>query len=106
MRLLLFIIVLLSFTSHLKATETKLPDHQWQSFMGGSQQILSVHHKMIGVNRNYKAEFIVHNKDAKEIYYADLLINSDDWGRVLFPDDFRKRDESSIWNLHKGGNFI
>ena len=55
------------------ATETKLPDDQWQCSMGGSKQMLSVRHKMIGASRNYKAEFIVYNKDTKETYYSNIF---------------------------------
>ena len=105
MRLILFIIVLLSSNSYLLATETKLPDGQWQSSMGGSKQMLSVRHKMIGVSRNYKAEFIVYNKDTKETYYSNILVKKAEWGNVLFPDDFRKKDGSKFSSIFKG-NFI
>ncbi len=87
------------------ASETKLPDGQWQTTFGGFQQKLSVRHKMIGVSRNYKAEFIVYNQETKETYFADILVKTDDWGRVFFPDDFRKRDGSTIYGLD-GGEFI
>ena len=87
------------------ATETKLPDGQWQSSMGGSKQMLSVRHKMIGVSRNYKAEFIVYNKDTKETYYSNIIVKQAEWGNVLFPDDFRKKDGSKFNSIFKG-NFI
>ena len=110
MRLILFIIVLLSSKSYLLASETKLPDHQWQSSMGGSKQMLSVRHKMLGTNRNYKAEFIVYNTDTRESYSSNILVNTDDWGEVLFPDDFKKSDGSIIYSIRVGekfgGNFI
>ena len=105
MRLILLLIVLLSSNSYLLATETKLPDGQWQSSMGGSKQMLSVRHKMIGVSRNYNAEFIVYNKDTKETYYSKILVKQAEWGNVLFPDDFRNKDGSKIYSLF-GGNFI
>ena len=105
MRQILLILILLSSNSYLLATETKLPDGQWQSSMGGSKQMLSVRHKMIGVSRNYKAEFIVYNKDTKETYYSNILVKQADWGNVLFPDDFRKKDGSKFSSIFKG-NFI
>ena len=105
MRLILFIIVILSSNSYLLATEPKLPDGQWQSSMGGSKQLLSVRHKMIGVSRNYKAEFIVYNKDTKETYYSNIIVKQAEWGNVLFPDDFRKKDGSKFSSIFKG-NFI
>ena len=105
MRQILLILILLSSNSYLLATETKLPDGQWQSSMGGSKQKLSVRHKMIGVSRNYKAEFIVYNKDTKETYYSNILVKKAEWGNVLFPDDFINKDGSKIYSLI-GGNFI
>ena len=102
MRLILLLIVLLSSNSYLLATETKLPDGQWQSSMGGSKQMLSVRHKMIGVSRNYNAEFIVYNKDTKETYYSKILVKQAEWGNVLFPDDFRNKDGSKIYSLFVG----
>ena len=110
MRVLLFLITLLSTQLNLHATETKLADNQWQSSMGGSKQMLSVRHKMLGADREYKAEFIVYNKDTEEAYFSDILVNTDNWGRVLFPDDFKKSDGSTIYSIRVGekfgGNFI
>ena len=110
MRIILFIIVLLSSKPYLLAAETKLPDNQWQSSMGGSKQMLSIRHKMIGVSRSYKAEFIVYNNDTNEIYYSDIIVKQADWGEVLFPDDFRNKDGSIIYSITNGekfgGNFI
>ena len=105
MRQILLILILLSPNSYLLANKTKLPDGQWQSSMGGSKQMLSVRHKMIGVSRNYEAEFIVYNKDTKETYYSNILVKQADWGNVLFPDDFINKDGSKIYSL-LGGNFI
>ena len=105
MRQILLILIILSSISYSLATETKLPDAQWQSSMGGSKQMLSVRHKMIGVSRNYKAEFIVYHKDTKETYYSNILVKKAEWGNVLFPDDFRKKDGSKIFSTLRG-NFI
>ena len=105
MRQILLILILLSSNSYLLATETKLPDDQWQSSMGGSKQMLSVRHKMIGASRNYKAEFIVYNKDTKETYYSNIIVKQADWGNVLFPDEFKNKDGSKIYSILKG-NFI
>ena len=71
---------------------------------GGSKQLLSVRHKMIGVSRNYKAEFIVYNKDTKETYYSNIIVKQAEWGNVLFPDDLEK-GWFKIYSIFKG-NFI
>ena len=105
MRLLAITLFMILFTLQLKAIETKLPDHQWQSSLGGSKQMLSVRHKMLGTNRNYKAEFIVYNTDTKESYSSNILVNTDDWGEVLFPDDFKKSDGSIIYSIRVGEKF-
>ena len=101
-----FIISIVSLNFVL-SDETKLPPSQFQTSLGGSQQMLSVRHKMIGVKeRPYKATFVVHNTDNEETYYSDLIVKGSNWGRVIFPDDFKNLDGSKLSFYSDGGNFI
>ena len=101
-----FIISIVSLNFVL-SDETKLPPSQFQTSFGGSQQMLSVRHKMIGVKeRPYKATFVVHNTDNEETYYSDLIVKGSNWGRVIFPDDFKNLDGSKLSLYSDGGNFI
>ena len=101
-----FIISIVSLNFVL-SDETKLPPSQFQTSFGGSQQMLSVRHKMIGVKeRPYKAKFVVHNTDNEETYYSDLIVEGSNWGRVIFPDDFKNLDGSKLSFYSDGGNFI
>ena len=106
MRIFLLLLILLFANSYLIAAEPKLPNNQWQTSFGGSKQILSVRHKMIGVNRNYNAQFIVLNTNTKETYYSDILVKGAEWGEVIFPDDFRKKDGSMIYNVENDEKYI
>ena len=101
-----FIISIVSLNFVL-SDETKLPPSQFQTSLGGSQQMLSVRHKMIGVKeRPYKATFVVHNTDNEETYYSDLIVEGSNWGRVIFPDDFKNLDGSRLSFYSDDGNFI
>ena len=101
-----FIISIVSL-NFVFSDETKLPPSQFQTSLGGSQQMLSVRHKMIGVKeRPYKATFVVHNTDNEETYYSDLIVEGSNWGRVIFPDDFKNLDGSRLSFYSDDGNFI
>ena len=101
-----FIISIVSL-NFVFSDETKLPPSQFQTSLGGSQQMLSVRHKMIGVKeRPYKATFVVHNTDNEETYYSDLIVEGSNWGRVIFPDDFKNLDGSKLSFYSDDGNFI
>ena len=107
MKTLTSIILILFLSSPVFSNETKLPPSQWQTSLGGSQQMLSVRHKMIGVKeRPYKATFVVHNTDNEETYYSDLIVEGSNWGRVIFPDDFKNLDGSKLSFYSDSGNFI
>ena len=101
-----FIISIVSLNFVL-SDETKLPPSQFQTSFGGSQQMLSVRHKMIGVKeRPYKATFVVQNTENKNTYYSDLIVEGSNWGRVIFPDDFKNLDGSKLSFYSDDGNFI
>ena len=101
-----FIISIVSLNFVL-SDETKLPPSQWQTSLGGSQQMLSVRHKMIGVKeRPYKATFVVHNTDNEKTYYSDIIVEGSNFGEVIFPDDFKNLDGSKLSFYSDGGNFI
>ena len=101
-----FIISIVSLNFVL-SDETKLPPSQFQTSFGGSQQMLSVRHKMIGVKeRPYKATFVVHNTDNEETYFSDIIVKGSNWGGVIFPDDFKNLDGSKLSLYSDGGNFI
>ena len=101
-----FIISIVSLNFVL-SDETKLPPSQFQTSLGGSQQILSVRHKMIGVKeRPYKATFVVQNTENKNTYYSDLIVEGSNWGRVIFPDNFKNLDGSKLSFYSDYGNFI
>ena len=101
------IILILFLSSPVFSDETKLPPSQWQTTSGGSQQMLLVRHKMIGVKeRPYKATFVVQNTDNKNTYYSDLLVEGSNFGEVIFPDDFKNLDGSKLSFYSAGGNFI
>ena len=107
MRTITSITLILFLSSPVFSNETKLPPSQFQTSFGGSQQMLSVRHKMIGVKeRPYKAKFVVHNMDNEETYYSDLIVKGSNWGRVIFPDDFKNLDGSKLYFYSDGGNFI
>ena len=101
-----FIISIVSLNFVL-SDETKLPPSQFQTSFGGSQQMLSVRHKMIGLKeRPYKATFVVQNTENKNTYYSDLIVEGSNWGRVIFPDDFKNLDGSKLSFYSDDGNFI
>ena len=88
--------------------QKSLPSDQWQSSIGGTQQILTIRHKMLVSEldeRNYSAEFIVYNKDTKEKYTKTILVEKDKWGEVYFPSDFVKKDGTKIPTI-TGGDYI
>jgi len=104
---ILFIFLWLGNNSNAYSEPTPLPSNQWQSTTGGNQQKLSIRHKMIVGQQNerdYEAQFIVYNKDAKEKYTKTISVKKDNWGRVYFPDDFLNEDGSQIKT--SGGNYI
>lgn len=92
--------------SNLSFADQKLDRNQFQTTIGGNQQKLSIRHKMIGQNRDYKAEFIVYNRNNKEKYFANIFVIKNNWGEVFFPKDFRKIDGSKVKVFPNGGDFI
>ena len=92
--------------SNLSFADQKLDRNQFQTTIGGNQQKLSIRHKMIVQNRDYKAEFIVYNRNNKEKYFANIFVIKNNWGDVFFPKDFRKTDGSKVKVFPNGGDFI
>ena len=100
------IIILFSISNYAYSNERKLDKNQFQTTVAGNQQKLSIRHKMIGIDRNYKVEFIVYHKNEGKKYYANIFVVKNNWGKVFFPKDFRTKDGSKVKSFPNGGKFI
>ena len=106
--IILFSLFILGIDVNAHQEQKSLPSGQWQSSSGGTQQELTIRHKMIVSEldeRNYIAEFIVYNKDTKEKYTKTTLVEKDKWEEVYFPSDFVKKDGTKIPTI-TGGDYI
>ena len=101
------IIISIISVTFASADEAKLPLSQFQTTAGEFQKVLAVRNQMVGIEkRSYQAKFIVHNADHNETYYSEITVVNDEFGKVIFPDDFKYLNGSELFYYRNGGNFI
>ena len=101
------------FSSQGETEQAKLPYDYWQTTHGADfVRTLAVRNKM--AERDYTAEFIVYDTGHKKTYTATIVVEADDFPKVVFPYDFRQVDGSEVWGLKdvdddpdtKAGNYL